>query len=111
MNYGLILSMIYHIDNKMSQQKIQALQKILKALVPYWEIAEWFLLILQEDWNDELKKNLYQNIIKEIKNINSKTQQENIKNTLQRLKEKSEQRTKADEDETEKMLDAFINEI
>ena len=95
----------------MSQQKTQTLQKILEALVPYWEMAEWFLLILQEEWNDELKENLWQNIIKEIKNITSKTQQENIKNALQRLKEKSEQATKADEDEAEKMLDDFINEI
>lgn len=111
MVYGILLSIIYHIANNMSQQKIQALQKILEALVPYWEMAEWFLLILQEEWNDELKENLWQNIIKEIKNITSKTQQENIKNALQRLKEKSEQATKADEDEAEKMLDDFINEI
>ena len=95
----------------MKLEKKQALQKILKALIPYREMAKRFLLILQEEWNDELKENLYQNIIKEIKNINSKTQQENIKNALQRLKEKSEQTTKADEDEAEKMLDDFINEI
>ena len=95
----------------MTEQKNQALQKILKSLIPYREMAEWFLLILQEEWNDELKEKLYQNIIKEIRNINSKTQQGNIKNALQKLKEKTEQTTKADEDEAEKMLDDFINEI
>ena len=95
----------------MSESKKQALQKILEALIPYREMAEWFLLILKEEWNDELKEKLYQNIIKEIRNINSKTQQGNIKNALQKLKEKTGQTTKADEDEAEKMLDDFINEI
>lgn len=95
----------------MITQKKQALQNILEALIPYWDMAEWFLLILQEEWNNELKENLYENIIEEIKNINSETQQENIKNALQKLKEKSEQTTKADEEDAEKMLDDFINNI
>ena len=95
----------------MSESKKQALQKILEALIPYREMAEWFLLILKEEWNDELKEKLYKIIIQEIKNINSKTQQENIKNALQKLKEKSEQITKADEDEADQMLDDFISSI
>ena len=74
-------------------------------------MAEWFLLVLQEEWNEELKENLYQHIIKGIKSINSKTQQENIKNALQKLKEKSELVMKSDEDDAEKMLDDFINNL
>ena len=95
----------------MSESKKQALQKILEALIPYREMAEWFLLILKEEWNDELKEKLYKIIIQEIKNTNSKTQQENIKNALQKLKEKSEQITKAEEDEADQMLDDFISSI
>jgi len=95
----------------MTEEKKQALQNILEAIIPYWDMAEWFLLILQEEWNNELKEKLYQNIIKEIRNINSKTQQENIKNALQKLKEKTEQTTKADEEDAEHMLDDFINNI
>lgn len=95
----------------MTEEKKQALQNILEAIIPYWDMAEWFLLILQEEWNNELKEKLYQNIIKEIRNINSKTQQENIKNALQKLKEKTEQTTKADEEYAEHMLDDFINNI
>lgn len=74
-------------------------------------MAEWFLLILKEEWNDELIENLYKIIIQEIKNINSKTEQKNIKNVLLKLKEKSEQTTKADEEDAEQMLDDFINNI
>ena len=95
----------------MTEEKKQALQNILEALIPYRDMAEWFLLILKEGWNNELKENLYENIIKEIRNINSNTQQENIKNALQKLKEKTEQTTKVDEEDAEKMLDDFINNI
>ena len=95
----------------MKLEKKQSLKKILEALIPYWEIAEWFLLILNEEWNNELIENLYKKIINEIKNINSKTQQENIKNVLQKLKKKSEQTTKTDKDEAEKMLDNFIDNV
>ena len=49
----------------MTEEKKQTLQKILEALTPYWDMAKWFLLILLEEWNDELKEKLYQNIVKE----------------------------------------------
>ena len=74
-------------------------------------MAEWFLLILKEEWNDETIEKLYKEIQENIKNIKSATQHEQIKTTLQRLKEKSEQITKAEEDEADQMLDDFINEI
>ena len=95
----------------MTPEKKKILQKILEALVPYWNLAEWFLLLLQEEWNDELKENLYQKIMKEIRNIKQKDQQENIKTALQKLKEKSETISKAEEKDAEEMLDDFINNI
>lgn len=95
----------------MTPQKKQILQKILESLVPYWDLAEWFLLLLQEEWNEELEKNLYQTILKEIKNINSEAKQQNIKNALQKLKEKSNTIIKIDEEEADKMLNDFINNI
>jgi len=95
----------------MSPKKRQALQKILEALTPYREMAEWFLLLLTEEWNDEIGEKLYQEILKEIKKINSGTQQEKIKSALEKLKEKSDETTKADENEAEQILDDFINNI
>ena len=95
----------------MSPQKRQALQKILEALIPYREMAEWFLLLLTEEWNDEIGEKLYQEILKEIKNINSGIQQKKIKSALEKLKEKSDETTKADENEAEQILDDFINNI
>lgn len=95
----------------MEESKIIMLKKILNELVPYWEPAQGFLLLLNEQWNDELKEHLYEQIIMQIKNITSKNQQEQIKSALQKLKEKSESSIKADEEYAEKMLDDFINDI
>ena len=95
----------------MPSQKKGILQKILSALIPYWEPAEGFLLLLQEESNDEIIEKLYKEILENIKNIKSSTQQEQIKTALQRLKERSEQVTKAEEEEADQMLDDFINNI
>ena len=95
----------------MEESKITMLKKILNELVPYWEPAQGFLLLLDEEWNDELKENVYKEILIQIKNIKSTNQQEQIKTALQKLKEKSESSIKADEEDAEKMLDEFINNI
>ncbi len=95
----------------MTPKKKQALQKILEALVPHWHLAEWFLLLLQEGWNDELEGKLYQNILREIRNINSESQQENMKTALERLKENAEIISKRDEKDAEEMLNDFIDNL
>lgn len=95
----------------MSQVKKQALQRILEALIPYWDLAEWFLLLLNEEWNDELIEKLYQQILSEIMKITSEEQQEKIKTALQRLREKSDATTKSDEEDAEQMLNDFIDNI
>lgn len=69
----------------MNTEKKLALQKILEALVPYWDIAEWFLLLLQEG-NDELMLALYDTIWKEIRNIKNKDQRQKINKALQEIK-------------------------
>ena len=95
----------------MTSQKKEILQKILEALIPYRNMAEWFLLLLNEEWNEKLKEDLYQEILKKIKEINSKTQQENVKWALKKLKKKVDLITKADEEEATQMLNDFLNNI
>ena len=95
----------------MTTKKRQTLQKILEALIPYRDMAEWFLLILQEEWNEKLIEKLYQEILSEIRKINSENQQKNIETALQNLREKSGLITKADEDEAEQILNDFIDNI
>ncbi len=95
----------------MTPEKKKILQKILIALVPYWNLAEWFLLLLKEGWNEWLEEKLYQKMLKEIRNIKSKTQQENIRTALQQLKERSEATTKAEKKEAEDMLNDFMDNL
>jgi uncharacterized protein (UPF0305 family) len=95
----------------MTSKKRQALQKILEALIPHREMAKWFLLLLQEWWNEKLIEQLYKNIINEIKQIKSKSQQKKIKKALKNLKEKSDRTTKEDEEWAEQLLNNFIDNI
>lgn len=96
----------------MSKNKVKILKEILAELIPYWEQAEWFLLLLNEIWNNEwsneLFEKLYQEILQSIRSINSKTQQEHIKNALMNLKQKSELTIEKDQEEAEQMLDDFF---
>lgn len=100
----------------MSENKVRILKKILAELIPYWEQAEWFLLLLNEIWNNEwsneLLEKLYQEILQNVRSINSKAQQEQIKNALKNLKQKSKSIIEKDQKEAEEMLDDFfINNI
>ena len=95
----------------MSKNRIYTLQKILTALLPYRDLAEWFLLLLKEWWNDELIEQLYNNIVDEIKNIKSESQQEKVKKVLKKLKEKSDATIKKDEEWAEQLLNDLINNI
>lgn len=67
----------------------EMLKKILKSLIPYWDMAEWFLLMLEEDEDDEeLITNLKKLIIPNIKKIEDKNQKQKISNQLKALKNK-----------------------
>ena len=102
---------LYEWDYPMSEKKMEILKTILEQLIPYWDLAEWFLLLLNEEWNDELKEKLYQNILTEIRNIKSKVQQQKIKTALKKLKERSEYSIKGDEEDAVNILNDFINNI
>lgn len=91
----------------MTSEKRKALQKILEALIPHWDIAEWFLLILQTWWNDELIEQLYKNIKEEIKNIKNENDRKNIKKTLKSIQKKEHIEKQKDNE----YLEDLINNI
>lgn len=91
----------------MTPQKKELIKKVLEALIPYRNMAEWFLIILQNEWNNEIKETLFENIINEIKNINNENDRNKIKSTLEKIKE---QENKEKEEEW-KYLDELINNI
>ena len=91
----------------MNPKKRQALEKILEALIPYWDMAEWFLLLLQEWWNDELIEQLYNEIKSEIKKINGEKNRKNIKNILKKIRNKE----KNEKEKDDKYIEDLINSI
>ena len=93
------------------KSKKEILEEILEKLIPYRDMAEWFLLLTREDWNEKLQEDLYQEILKQMRNIKSKTQQDKIKWALKKLQEKAETTTKADEEEAAQMLNDFLDNI
>ena len=100
----------------MSEIKASVLRKILTELIPVWEPAKWFLLLLNEMEKDERSSNLveklYQQILQNIRAIKSKDQQDQINTAIQKLKERSELATQEDQEEAEQILDdLFIDNI
>ena len=91
--------------------KREALVMILSKLVPYWDMAEWFLLIAKEEWNDGLIDLIYGDILKNIRNINSINQRTEMKNVLELIKEKSAISMRKDEQEADNILNDFINNL
>lgn len=89
------------------KEKKKTLQKILEALVPYWDMAEWFLLIIKENNNEKLIDTLFETITKEIKSIINKKNRKDIKKALENIKYK-EQKEKKEEN---KYLDSLLNNI
>ena len=68
--------------------KKQLLEKILKALKPYRELAEWFLILIDETEDKELIDSLYEMINNQIKGIKDENKRKNINKTLKKLREK-----------------------
>lgn len=91
----------------MTSQKKQALQKTLEALIPYRDMAEWFLWTLQETENEELSEALYDTISMDIKSIKDEKKRKIVKNALEKIK----QHEKIENRETEQYLEDLIDNI
>ena len=87
-------------------ERKQILQKILKALVPYRDMANDFLVILEEcnDEDEELINKLYLDITENIKIINSKDQIQKISKELRNIQEKELMGRKEEEQYVENLL-------
>ena len=64
----------------------ESLKKILKALIPYWNLAEWFLTIIDETNDKELEKQILSMIYKWVKSITSEKDRIKIKKKLTNVK-------------------------
>ncbi len=87
----------------------ETLKLVLTRLQPYRDMAEGFLLILDEcnEEDENLVNDLYNDIIQNIKNIDSKEQLQKISNELKTIKERElieEWKDKKDIEELENLI-------
>ena len=92
-------------------QNKKLLITILKALNPYRDLAEWFLVIV-ENIDDE---NIINGILTEIQNwikfIKSKKEREKIKKEIKETYKKNDEKAEEDKEKADKFLNDFINNI
>ena len=88
------------------------LKLILERLKPHREMAEWFLLMLDEVdyWDDELVTNLQNLITENIKRIQSKNQLKQISNELKTIKQKELDENQSNQKDIEE-LESLIDDI
>lgn len=87
---------------------------ILTKLLPYWDLAEGFLILVQGSEESQFIDEIYTLITKEISLIKDNQEKQAIFEKIQKLKitkEKQEKMTQRDQEEADTMLDDFINDI
>ena len=95
----------------MDSAKKQALQRILEALIPYWDLAEWFLLLLKESKEESLYDEILNMVYKWVKSIKSIKERDKIRKKIIELHNKYDYEEKKDEEIAEKILNEFIDQI
>ena len=95
---------------KKNPQK-ESLKTILKALIPYWNLAEWFLTIVEQTNDKELENQILSMIYKWVKSITSEKDRTKIKNKINEMQKKNDFENQKDQEEADKILDDFINNI
>lgn len=83
--------------------KKELLLEIITKLLPYWDLGEGYLLLLQNTEDETLIDQLYTLFLTQIKTINSKQAQEALRATLQNLRER-EAKEKEQESEALELL-------
>ena len=74
----------------MSLNKKKVLQETLNVLVQYRGPAEWFLMLIENNEDEALNDALYDMIAKEIRTIKNNKNMNDMKEALNKIKEKEE---------------------
>lgn len=86
-------------------QKKELLIEIITKLLPYWELAEGYLLLLQTTEDQTIIDQLYTLFLTQIKSINSTQAQESLRATLQKLKKREEKEQQEESAALEQLLE------
>lgn len=85
-------------------QKKETLKKILEALIPYRDLAEWFLLLTEKTKDEELINALYELICNQIKSIKDENKRKSINKALKQIKEKEEEENEGNNEYLENLI-------
>lgn len=103
------MNFIYNTVNM--EQKKELLIEILKQLEWHWDLAPWFLVIIEKAGNEELIDDLLKLIKTGIKSIKNKRIKTKLINRVKELQKKWDLDQEERSEEADKMLDDFINNI
>ena len=97
---------------KMTKKELLIL--ILTKLLPYWDLAQGFLILVQESEDVKFIEELYLLISQQISTIQDDHKKQEVILQLQKIKKTKKQQeeiTEQEKDEADTMLDDFINDI
>ncbi len=89
----------------------ESLKNILTALIPYRNLAEWFLTIIEESNDKQLENQILSIIYKWVKSIKSEKDRIAIKNKFKELQNKNNYEDEKDKKEADKIMNDFINNL
>ena len=84
---------------------------MLKKLEWYWDMAPWFLVIVEKTWDEKIIDELLKLIQIGIKSIKDKRVRTKITNRIKELQKEWDLTQEIEKEEAEKMLDEFISNI
>ena len=87
---------------------------VLEKIKPYWDMAEWFLVVVQQSDNQEILDELWWLIYIWVKTITDEKKKELIKNQLLQIKSLrliEEESSSKDQKDADTILDGLLNDI
>lgn len=87
------------------------LSKILRKILPYRNLAKWFLLLVEESDDQNVIDNLYTTIIFQIKSIKWKKEKEILTTALQELREKEYKNQEQVNREADEIFDDLLKNM
>lgn len=84
---------------------------ILEGLLPYWELAEGFLLLLKENDDPDFVDQLYVLLLESIKKVKSQQLKAKLSENLKQLREKERLAELRDQEEADKIFNDLFDEL
>ena len=87
---------------------------LLEKIKPYWDMAEWFLVVVQQSDNQDILDELWGFVYTWIKTITDEKKKELIKNQLIQIKSlrlTEEESSSKDQKDADTILDGLLNDI